>query len=132
MTTHWTSSRLTRRQLLKAGTIAGAGLLVPWRLAGWATTRSATLPFLDPSRLTRFVDPLPIPPTWTTAQLAANGLTMAPGTHRFSTQMGWTPTWGYGGASYLGPTVVAQSGTPVTFVARGTPARHRPVAPRAG
>jgi FtsP/CotA-like multicopper oxidase with cupredoxin domain len=124
MDTRWTNSRLSRRQLLKSGTIAGAGLLVPWRLAGWATARGATPAFLDPSTLTRFVDPLPIPPTWTTAQLAANGLTMAPGMHRFSSQMGWTPTWGYGGAAYLGPTIVAQSGTPVTFVARNRLEAH--------
>ena len=124
MDTRWTSRRLSRRQLLKASSIAGAGLLVPWRLAGWATTRGATSPFLDPSSLTRFVDPLPIPPTWTTPQLATNGLTMAPGMHRFSSQMGWTPTWGYGGAAYLGPTIEAQSGTPVTFVARNRLEAH--------
>lgn len=123
MNRRWTK-RLSRRQLLKAGTVAGAGLLLPWRLAGWTTTRSATLPFLDPSSLTPFVDPLPIPPTWTTAQLATNGLTMAPGTHRFSGQIGWTPTWGYGGADYLGPTIVAQRGTPVTFVARNRLEEH--------
>ena len=115
--------RLTRRQMLKAGTMAGAGMLVPWRLSGWATTRGSTS-FLDPASLSRFVDPLPVPPTLTTAGLAADGLTMAPGTHRFSSQMGWTSTWGYGGASYLGPTIEARIGTSVEFTARNHLGRH--------
>ena len=117
------SGPLSRRQFLRAGSAAGAGLLVPWRLGGWAGAR-ATAPFLDPSSLRRFVDPLPVPPTWSAAALAANGLTMAPGMHRFSSDMGWTPTWGYGGAAYLGPTVEAQSGTPVSFVARNRLGAH--------
>src|SRR5688572_12948165 len=119
----WSRS-LSRRQFLKAGGAAGAGLLVPWRLNGWTRSRAATLPFLDPTTIRRFVDPLPIPPTWSTATLAVNGLTMAPAMHRFSSDMGWTPTWGYGGASYLGPTVEAQSGTPVSFVARNRLGAH--------
>ena len=118
------SSPLSRRQFLKAGSAAGAGLLVPWRLGGWARAGATTLPFLDPSGLRRFVDPLPIPPIWSTSTLAANGLTMAPGMHRFSSDMGWTPTWGYGGAAYLGPTVEARSGEPVSFVARNRLGAH--------
>jgi spore coat protein A len=114
----------TRRQILKAGAAATAGLLVPWRLGGWPAARAAEMPLLDASSLTRFVDPLPIPPTWSTAQLAANGLTMAPAMHRFSSGMGWTPTWGYGGATYLGPTIEAQSGTSVTFTARNRLGAH--------
>lgn len=124
MHTRWSHNRLSRRKLLRAGALAGAGLLMPWRFAGWAASRGSTLPFLDPASFTRFVDQLPIPPTWTTGQLATNGLTMAPGMHRFSAQMGWTPTWGYGGAAYLGPTIAAQSGTPVTFVARNRLEAH--------
>jgi spore coat protein A len=38
--------------------------------------------------------------------------------------MGWTPTWGYGGASYLGPTIEARSGDPVSFVARNRLGAH--------
>ena len=118
------SGKLTRRQLLKGGALAGASLMVPWRLGGWGAARGAEVSFLDPASLIRFTDPLPIPPTWTTARLATEGLTMAPGMHRFSSQMGWTPTWGYGGAAYLGPTILAQSGTPVSFVARNRLGPH--------
>ncbi|HEX2884209.1 MAG TPA: multicopper oxidase domain-containing protein [Candidatus Limnocylindria bacterium] len=116
--------RFTRRQFLRTGAAAGAGLLVPWRLIGWSAARANELPFLDPAGLTRFVDPLPIPPTWSTAELAANGLTMAPAMHRFSSQMGWTPSWGYGGATHLGPIIEAQSGVPVSFVARNRLGAH--------
>jgi FtsP/CotA-like multicopper oxidase with cupredoxin domain len=119
-----TRQRITRRRFLQAGAAAGAGLFVPWRLGGWAGARSNELPFLDPASLTRFVDPLPIPPTWTTAELAANGLTMAPAVHRFSSEMGWTPTFGYGGATYLGPIIEAQRGVPVTFTARNRLGAH--------
>jgi spore coat protein A, manganese oxidase len=117
------SHRITRRTFLQAGAAAGAGILVPWRL-GLPLVRGSELPFLDPGSLRRFVDPLPIPPTWTAAQLAANGLTMAPAMHRFSTQMGWTPTFGYGGATYLGPIIEAQSGVPVSFTARNRLGAH--------
>jgi spore coat protein A len=116
--------RLSRRTFLHAGAAAGVGLLVPWRLGGWTVARANELPFLDPASLTRFVDPLPIPPTWTTAQLAANGLTMAPAMHRFSSQMGYTPTFGYGGATYLGPIIDAEAGVPVTFTARNRLGAH--------
>ncbi|RPH36780.1 MAG: hypothetical protein EHM90_01160, partial [Chloroflexi bacterium] len=120
--------RFNRRQFLKAGAVFGASVgastLVPWRLAAPWTARANGLPFLDPSTLSRFVDPLPIPPTWTTAQLAANGLTMASGVHQFSSQMGGTPTFGYGGAAYLGPTIEAQTGVPVSFVARNRLGAH--------
>jgi FtsP/CotA-like multicopper oxidase with cupredoxin domain len=118
------SRRFTRRQFLKAGAVAGASTLVPWRLPAPWVARANGLPFLNPSSLTRFIDPLPIPPTWTTAELAANGLTMASGMHRFSSQMGWTSTFGYGGASYLGPTIEAQAGIPVSFVARNQLGAH--------
>jgi len=118
------SGRLTRRQLLKGGALAGASLMVPFRLGSRPVVWGAELSMLDPNTLTRFVDRLPIPPTWSTADLAANGLTMAPGMHRFSSQLGWTPTWGYGGATYLGPTILARSGTPVSFVARNRLGAH--------
>jgi FtsP/CotA-like multicopper oxidase with cupredoxin domain len=49
---------------------------------------------------------------------------MAPGAHRFHSQLGLTPTWGYGGAGYLGPTVEASAGAPVEFVASNALGPH--------
>jgi FtsP/CotA-like multicopper oxidase with cupredoxin domain len=116
----WQDS-ITRRQLLKTGALAAGALAVPWarpfRVA-------ATSPHLDPASLARFVDPLPIPPTWSGSQLASMGLSMAPGMHQFHSQLDGTPTWGYGGASYLGPIIEAIPGRPVEFVARNELAAH--------
>lgn len=118
---------ITRRDFLKAGAAAGAGLLLPWaRSASRAAApgRAGLAAPLDPSTLTRYVDPLPIPPSWTSQQLATNGLTMAEGVHQFHRQLGPTRTWGYGGASYLGPTIQVVSGQPVSFVARNRLGEH--------
>jgi FtsP/CotA-like multicopper oxidase with cupredoxin domain len=79
---------------------------------------------LDPASIAQFIDPLPVPAVWSTSELAARGLTMAPGAHRFSSSLGETPTWGYGGAAYLGPTIQAQKGSPVSFTARNRLGPH--------
>jgi FtsP/CotA-like multicopper oxidase with cupredoxin domain len=116
---------ISRRHLLQGGALAAGALVVPWgRTAGRRPTQFGPAALLDPSSLDRFIDPLPIPPTWSTAQLAASGLTMAPGIHRFHSQLGETATWGYGGASYLGPTIEAIPGNPVAFVARNRLGDH--------
>jgi FtsP/CotA-like multicopper oxidase with cupredoxin domain len=115
---------VSRRQVLKAGTLASAALLVPFRFARRALAGEPELPFLDPATLTRFVAPLPVPPVWTGAQLSANGLTMAPALHQFHPQMDPTPAWGYAGASYLGPTIEVQRGVPLSYVARNRLGEH--------
>jgi spore coat protein A, manganese oxidase len=125
--------------MLKLGILAGAGALVPWQLRGASVVAAhtgnaarsmgvaATLTednLVDPANLAKFVDPLPIPPVWTHGQLAARGLTMAESVHQFHRDLGPTPTWGYGGASYLGPTISAMSGVAVTFTARNRLGEH--------
>jgi spore coat protein A len=115
-------SPITRRQLLRTGTLAAGALTLPW--PRWRAFAEEGPTLVDPAALTRFVDPLPIPPVWSTTDLATNSLTMAPGLHRFHSQLGMTPTWGYGGATYLGPTVEAVAGTPVDFVARNQLGPH--------
>ena len=117
------ADRISRRRFLAGAAAAGAGSLVPWRLAGWAVS-GADLPMLDPASIAQFIDPLPVPAVWSTSELAARGLTMAPGAHRFSSSLGETPTWGYGGAAYLGPTIQAQKGSPVSFTARNRLGPH--------
>lgn len=80
--------------------------------------------------LTKFVDPLPIPPV---AGAVINPsypfanyyeIAMAPSLdpavagklgHKFHRDLPYTQTYGYGGASYLGPTIVATKGTPVVI-----------------
>jgi FtsP/CotA-like multicopper oxidase with cupredoxin domain len=118
------SQPVTRRHLLKSGLIAAGALSLPWARPWRAFGDELPPPMVDPGSLTRFIDPLPVPPIWSTAELATNGLAMAPGLHRFHSQLGLTPTWGYGGASYLGPTVEAGEGVPVVFSARNRLGPH--------
>jgi FtsP/CotA-like multicopper oxidase with cupredoxin domain len=120
----WNTS-ITRRQLLKGGALAAGAFAIPLGRPGWrALADELPPPLVDGSSLTRYLDSLPIPPTWSGAELAANGLTMAPGTHSFHTQLGESLTWGYGGAPYLGPIIDVPSGTPVEFVARNRLGAH--------
>ena len=115
-------SPITRRQLLRSSVIAAGALALPSpRLRTFAEEEPA---LVDPGSLTRFVDPLPLPPLWTTQALATNGLTTAPGLHRFHSQLGYTPTWGYGGAAYLGPTIEATAGSPVEFASHNALGPH--------
>ena len=66
-------------------------------------------------RLTPFQDALPIPPVHTGA---SHSLTINQTTHHFHSALGTVPVWGYNGGAktdgYLGPTIVAQKGTPTT------------------
>ena len=52
---------LTRRQLLKAGAVGGAALLVPWEATGqaWAAIPGGSL---DPRAIAKYVAPLVVPP----------------------------------------------------------------------
>jgi spore coat protein A, manganese oxidase len=127
---------VTRRQVLGYSAFAAAGLAV-----GPAGIRSAVPAFADQAALpnfdrgalpnlllgeglTRFAEPLTQPPVWTPAQLASRGLTMREGVTRFHRQLGRTRTWGYGGEPYLGPTIQAVSGQPVSYTARNALGRH--------
>jgi FtsP/CotA-like multicopper oxidase with cupredoxin domain len=119
------NTTITRRQLLKGGALAAGTLAIPFGRPGWrALADELPPPLIDGSSLARYLDPLPIPPTWSGADLAANGLTMAPGTHGFHAQLGESLTWGYGGAPYLGPIIDVPSGTPVEFIARNRLGAH--------
>jgi FtsP/CotA-like multicopper oxidase with cupredoxin domain len=61
--------------------------------------------------LTPYVDDLPIPPVLT----GDRTLSMAASSHRFHRDLDIAPTWSYGGQSYLGPTIQAQSGEKLTL-----------------
>lgn len=70
--------------------------------------------------LSKFTESLPIqfpssPPS---------NLAIAPGSHSFHSSLNTTTTWGYGGSSYLGPTLEATRGVPVTIKATNQLGRH--------
>ena len=108
---------------MQAGAAAGGSLLLPLRWAGGALGQ--TMPrTVDPATLPMFVDSLPVPPTWTAEQLAGRGLTMAESVHQFHRDLFPSRTWGYGGATYLGPTIEGRRGEPVSFLARNRLGPH--------
>jgi spore coat protein A len=99
---------LTRRQLLKAGLMAGAGLLLPFR---WSAPKAFAQVPLDPRILTKYLDPLPVPGVLdgTVPQV----VTMSEFTQQLHSQLSPTLVWGYNGA-YPGPTIEAVRGTPLS------------------
>jgi len=112
-----------RRDFLKAGALAGAGLLTPWSGNVRSVFAAAGTPALK-----KFVDALPIPPTAVPNTTTYPGsdyysLPMAQGTNQFHRQLPLTPAWGYGGAGYLGPTIEAKV-DPLTLLARPVIVRY--------
>lgn len=111
----------SRRSLLAAGglgVLGGLGAPNASRPAGAAGPAAApaeaaeAAALTSPSpQLTPFVDELLVAPV-----LAGDRtLLMAPSTHRFHRDLGVAKTWSYGGQPYLGPTIEAQRGEPLTL-----------------
>jgi spore coat protein A len=92
-----------------------AETVVPQTLADAARAARAAnslLTFPSP-KLPPYVDQLPIPSTVHGDRTLAIGAS----NHRFHRDLASAPTWSYGGAPYLGPTIEAEAGEPlhVTF-----------------
>jgi spore coat protein A len=94
----------TRRSFLQVTGAVGAATLVPWQ----------KLLAIKPLNLARYVDALPIPPAIDLTAGGAVTLGMAAGTHQFHRDLPATTAFGYGGAGYLGPTILAKEGRPIT------------------
>ena len=77
---------------------------------------AAAQTMLDPTRLTKFVDPLPIPavavPYETVGGVPHYHVTMSQFKQKLHAQLDSTKVWGYNGSS-PGPTIVARTGQPV-------------------
>jgi spore coat protein A, manganese oxidase len=71
-----------------------------------------------------FTDQLPIPPKINAMGGGTFDLSMGPGMHRFHSSLAPTPTWGYGGAAYLGPTIEARRGVPIRINAHNRLGSH--------
>lgn len=118
---------ITRRQILGYSAAAAAGLAVPVGISSAGPAVAATGAQPDPylaTGLSRFTEALTQPPIWASTQLASRGMTMKEGVHRFHSQLGTTRTWGYGGMPYLGPTIMALTGLPVSYTARNALGAH--------
>jgi FtsP/CotA-like multicopper oxidase with cupredoxin domain len=110
---------LTRRQLLERGAAGGAGLVLLRMAPAAARPPGGISP-----RLRKFVDPLPVPPVIDMTSGGSRSLAMAPGTHRFHADLGPAATFGYGGASYLGPTLQVRRDVPVSLTFPNALAAH--------
>lgn len=98
----------TRRDVLELGAAVGIGLAVPWL---WTGRRAGAAPLPQ----AKFIDQLPIPPTIDLTGGGSRSLSMAVGSHHFHAQLGSATTFGYGGASYLGPTLQVRQNIPVSI-----------------
>jgi FtsP/CotA-like multicopper oxidase with cupredoxin domain len=117
---------ITRRGLLKAGTVAGVGLTLPTKFAAAASGASG-------AGLTRFTEPLPTLTSLGVLDLrnatsSTATITMVNAKHRFHSAMGLTDTFAYrssgGNQTYLGPVIVARQGQPVAVTVMNDLAVH--------
>src|SRR5262245_55412192 len=126
---------ITRRKVIQTTVIAGAAMSTAGLWAGHKASAAPpgptvvdprfSQPVLDPGQIAKFVDPLPVPgsnwpiidvrsgPT-TPISLTQLSVQILPSATGLS-----TPVWAYRGgvpytSTYLGPTFLAQSGTPIT------------------
>ncbi|NMG11853.1 multicopper oxidase domain-containing protein [Brasilonema sp. UFV-L1] len=103
----------TRRQLLIASAGLGAGLLIPEMLKAKKTIAASPT-------LSKFTESLPI----LAPSSPPSTLAIASGSHSFHSSLQATSTFGYGGFSYLGPTLEVTRGKPVSFTAVNNLGRH--------
>ena len=107
--------KLTRRQLIKAGLISGAGMMLPWKFKVprlWAQIPGGTL---DPLAVPKYVTPMLIPPVMPRAGTIKNKMgknadyyeismkqfnqQILPPTDTGGNPLNPTPVWGYGAVS---------------------------------
>jgi spore coat protein A len=111
-------SDVTRRRFLTYGLGAGASLVVLRKVgthAGLISARSPLAAAQASPPLTKFTETLPVPPAIDLTGGGSPSLAMAPGSHQFHAQLGAAATFGYGGAEYLGPTLLVKHGQPVSI-----------------
>jgi spore coat protein A len=94
--------KLSRRDLLRLGAMAGAGALFLPKKFAFAQSSPA---------LTPFVDPLPIPPVINPGTATVN-IHMKQFRQKLHRDLPSTTLWGYNG-TYVGPTFETRSGTPI-------------------
>ena len=119
---------LTRRRLLKAGAAAGAAVSAPWM---WTSTNARaalaliptakdprfSVPVIDPTKIDKFIDPLPVPGgNWPIITAGSQTMRVVPVTTQIlPSTLGLTTTcWSYRGtadytSTFLGPTMLADT-----------------------
>jgi FtsP/CotA-like multicopper oxidase with cupredoxin domain len=120
---------ITRRDFLKLGALTGTGLMLP--MAFGSRHAFGSPPYAPPVSpvLTKYLEPLPVPGQVVPTLNPATGfhelaLTMANASHSFHAGLGQAQTFGYGGAPYLGPTIIARRGEPIKLTATNALGPH--------
>lgn len=118
-----------RRDFLKASAVTASSLILP--LASGSRDAHAARPFVPPVSpvLTKYLDAVPIPGAVVPTLNAATSfyelaLTMANASYSFHSELGSAQTFGYGGAPYLGPTIIARRGQPIKLTATNSLGPH--------
>ena len=107
-----------RREFLTVAGASMAALASPSWLAGFGIARAQGMGLL------KFTEQLPIPPLLDRTGGGSVDLAMTAGLHQFHSELPATPTWGYGGAAYLGPTIEVRRGIPITVNATNALGAH--------
>jgi len=116
----FTNHELKRRNFLK---LVGAGAMGAFLLETISSSRLSSV-LAQSSWLSKFTEQLPIPPLIDARGGGSFNLPMAQGMHTFHTVLPATPTWGYGGAGYLGPTLQTMRGVPISVAASNSLGAH--------
>jgi spore coat protein A, manganese oxidase len=104
---------VTRRQFMMTSAGLGAAFLVPAMFKAKRTIAASP-------QISKFTETLPIPfPSG-----APTNLTVASSSHSFHKDLGAGPTWGYGGADYLGPTIEVTRGVPLKLTVKNELGPH--------
>jgi FtsP/CotA-like multicopper oxidase with cupredoxin domain len=115
------SNGIKRRSFLK---VVGAGALGTLAFDAIASRFGLDSVAAQSSLLSKFTEQLPIPPVIDARAGGSFNLAMAPGLHSFHSSLPATPTWGYGGAPYLGPTFQTMRGRPIDLTATNSLGAH--------
>src|ERR1700727_383936 len=106
---------LTRRRLLHSGFYTAAGATFSKGLPALSQAMASPVPVRSSVKLTRYVDPLPIPPVVRPSGQPGEivGIQMQQFRQKVHRDLPPTTLWGYNG-SWPGPTIEVQSGHPLS------------------
>ena len=104
---------LTRRRLLQSGLYSAAGVTFSKGVPALSQAMASPVPVRSSVKLTRYVDPLPIPPVVRPSGQPGEivGIQMQQFQQKVHRDLPPTTVWGYNG-SWPGPTIEVQRGQP--------------------
>ena len=115
------SPGIHRRNFIKT---AGIGAGVAMLGSGISPLSPITAQAQTSPTLSKYTEQLPVPPVVNAKGGGTFSLPMAAGLQRFHSALPLTPTWGYGGMPYLGPTFEVRRGIPIIVTARNNLGAH--------